>query len=57
MLDDVCKEALTRMLWKQAAFRGVEAITYGHVQLTIPGEARSFLVGVDWPIGIGRKHA
>ena len=28
MLDDVCKEALTRMLRKQAAFCGVEVITY-----------------------------
>ena len=46
LLNDVAKERLRRMLWKQAAFAGVEIITYCilsnhfHVLLRIPAEVR-----------------
>ena len=45
LLDDVCKEALTRMLGKQAAFCGMEVITYCvmsnhfHVLVRVPEPA------------------
>ena len=46
LLNDVAKERLRRMLWKQAAFAGVEIITYCilsnhfHILLRVPAEVR-----------------